>query len=470
MTGVYCFRNSTNGKVYVGSASSSVAGRKADHLYLLRRGEHHSPHFQAAWNLYGADVFQFSVLEECGPDDCLTNEQKWIDSLGAADPERGYNVATVAGSRRGVPSPEVADANRQRTFGEADRERLSRQASFERSDETRAKMAAAKKKWWSDRSNREKMSAATTTQWEERRMKNADKSITDADMVRSVWDGTKMTVEQFGAELLKANDLDPVYVLLHEAREAGDLYGFARDRFLIAYFCFYHIGTAAWIVGSDCYGEDYWTRFEAAARSKDYPRSAERRHFRGDNAMKCFAYLRERGTAALMDDIMRAGLSAAELMAAVRQWVGFGPWISFKVADMVERLGIRPVEFDADTAMYEGSPTEAAHLLWDVMNPGLDPNGEPGGAEAWAVDFVLAHLAALPAHDLPPGRRLAPPRYDRALNAQEAETVLCKWKSYLGGHYHVGEDVAACRRALIRFPRVRLSQQLLQAGKRGGLW
>ena len=35
----------------------------------------------------------------------------------------------------------------------------------------------------------------------------------------------------------------------------------------------------------------------------------------------------------------------------------------------------------------------------------------------------------------------APPRYERAVNVQEVETILCKWKSHQHGHYPVGKDL-----------------------------
>ena len=64
----------------------------------------------------------------------------------------------------------------------------------------------------------------------------------------------------------------------------------------------------------------------------------------------------------------------------------------------------------------------------------------------------------------------APPRNDRGLGLQEYETVLCKWGSYLKGHYHVGEDVAGVRKGLLRFARCKTAQALLAGGRRGGLW
>jgi hypothetical protein len=229
---------------------------------------------------------------------------------------------------------------------------------------------------------------------------------------------------------------------------------------------------------------------EQAAGSKDWPRCHERRHFRGETALKSVAYLKGRGTEALWRDLTGplapAPRTAKAVIASVTQWYGFGPWIGFKVADMLERLGLVEVRFDLETAMYEGSPTEGAKLLWDLEGQPHAGSGDAAGA--WAVGRVLAELGAkalrpvrgedrLTAHDRAEVKAFqgrlagyAPPRYERPINVQEAETILCKWKSYMGGHYRLGEDVEGLRQGLLRFARCRLAQRLLRAGKGAGLW
>lgn len=262
---------------------------------------------------------------------------------------------------------------------------------------------------------------------------------------------SQLNVYDFGRELLRTNDLDPVYVVLWHAK----LEPVYLRTWLLSYWCFYHVGTASWCAQA---GDGYWNRMETAAGSKDYPRCHERRHFRGDNARKSVAYLRSRGSAALFDDLLQAGDNARDKMEVVQQWVGFGPWIAFKVTDMLDRLAICPVEFDVDTAMYKGSPTEGAEMLWtNEMN---DEENTPNRVGAWAVDRIMNQL----------GSTKSPPRYERGINAQEAETILCKWKSYMNGHYKLGEDVAGVRSGLLRFARCSLSQRLLAAGRAGELW
>src|SRR5262245_42889310 len=108
----------------------------------------------------------------------------------------------------------------------------------------------------------------------------------------------KLSCYEFGRQLILTKDLDPVYVLLHHSK-LGTTFPAMLHRWLMAYWCFYHVGTASWITYE---GMGYWERMEQAASSKNYPRSPERRHFRGQNAIKSVAYLKYRGLTALFRD------------------------------------------------------------------------------------------------------------------------------------------------------------------------
>lgn len=267
----------------------------------------------------------------------------------------------------------------------------------------------------------------------------------------------------FGRLLLDGGDLDPVYTILYGA-------GLPRvflERWLLAYWCFYHVGTASWIAdryqpGVRGFRVDtrYWAAMREAAGSSRYPRSRERRHFRGENARKSVEWLESVGAGSLWADLYRIGGrrggTATELISHVQGWVGFGPWISFKVADMVERLGLAPgLRFDdGDLTLYDSPRRGAADLAaWE----GKTHSG--AGTVDWAVNRILNELGHYP----------APPSGDRFLGVQEAETILCKWHSYLGGHYEVGEDVRACYDGLLKFARCKTAQVLLKSARDAGL-
>lgn len=111
-TGVYCWRNLANGKIYVGGAYVSLAGRRKSHLARLQKGNHANKHFQAAWNKYGEESFRFEVLERCSPRKVQRAEQKWLNFYHAGDPQWTYNKSQTAGSLLGYKFSEEVKARK----------------------------------------------------------------------------------------------------------------------------------------------------------------------------------------------------------------------------------------------------------------------------------------------------------------------------------------------------------------------
>lgn len=265
----------------------------------------------------------------------------------------------------------------------------------------------------------------------------------------------QLSVYDFGAQLLETNDLDPVYVTVWEAELDPE----TLKRWLLAYWCYYHMGTASWIVDQ----KDYWKAMNTAAVSSDYPRGRERRHFRAANATKSVAWLEGYGVRSLFQPLVGCDCTVDDLIDYVETWVGFGPWIAFKVADMVDRLGLGRVRFDTASVFLFDSPKEGAAEMWRRYGKGKEPESR----EEWAIDSILTHLGSrLTTSRAGKGYR-APPRYERDINAQEAETILCKWKSYLGGHYRLGEDTEAVWHALLRFAKTPTAQRLIRGYRKG---
>lgn len=65
-SGVYMIKNKINGHRYIGSAAN-IQGRWSTHIYRLNKNNHHSKYLQHAFNMYGADAFEFLVIEYCFP-------------------------------------------------------------------------------------------------------------------------------------------------------------------------------------------------------------------------------------------------------------------------------------------------------------------------------------------------------------------------------------------------------------------
>jgi group I intron endonuclease len=73
-----------------------IQNRWSVHKGRLIRNKHHSSYLQRAWNKYGEDAFEFSIIELCFPLVLIFREQYFINTL---KPE--YNGNPIAGSSFG---------------------------------------------------------------------------------------------------------------------------------------------------------------------------------------------------------------------------------------------------------------------------------------------------------------------------------------------------------------------------------
>jgi len=266
----------------------------------------------------------------------------------------------------------------------------------------------------------------------------------------------QLDIEEFGAKLLCTQDLDPVYTALVKMRAKAGVVIPRRQiqRWCLAYWCFYDCGLASYL--SELQGHEFWEVAVTAAENIEsapggigrWPRGKERRHFRGSLAMRTVQELRSRWL--VPEDLVHyceGGLTLRSVSFRLQEHYGFGPWIGFKAADMLERVLGVPVRFpDAEVMMFD-DPTKAALMLWDLWeSEGRISKSEKdilstrtlGGPTipSWLrVQYVSECLVR---HFC---RVLAPPHFDRPVNIQEVETILCKWKSHVKGHYPLGNDI-----------------------------
>jgi group I intron endonuclease len=98
-SGVYKIVNLQNNKVYIGSCQGSIRKRVNQHKHYLRKSSHHSKKLQNAWNKYGEEAFDFSLVELCEARVCIELEQKWIYIYDAFN--KGYNCNPRAANCEG---------------------------------------------------------------------------------------------------------------------------------------------------------------------------------------------------------------------------------------------------------------------------------------------------------------------------------------------------------------------------------
>lgn len=252
-----------------------------------------------------------------------------------------------------------------------------------------------------------------------------------------------LSVEDFGRQLIRTGDLDPVYIALRNVEWPEE----QHKRWLVAYWLFYHPGAACYM--SEASGEYFWNRVSNAAKNvteppvgERWPRASERRHFRGDKCVKAVEELRRRfkGGHELVDFVAEAAPDYRALYNRVCSLPQFGPWMAFKVADMLERCLDVHVDFDLGSVTMFDDPKKAA-LMVARRNLGMADNVRFKDPDT-TIRRVVEHLIEVYKDEA------APPSRDRAIGYQEAETVLCKWKSHVNGHYPVGKDCREIREGL----------------------
>jgi hypothetical protein len=278
-----------------------------------------------------------------------------------------------------------------------------------------------------------------------------------------------MSIVEFGNALLKTEDLDPVYCALTRS----NLDQATLARVCLAYWCFYNLGTAARLSEAKS-PKAYWTLMAEAAANvgepKPWPRGAERRHFRGTQAVDAVAELAARypkGAEQALDGFFGdEPITYASVAAATQSHRGFGPWIAFKVADMSERVFGHRTDFsNCHLGIYK-DPRQGAALAMTQLGQGTVE--ESVKSRAWEHLISDDDLARVVHHYVKLWRlkrAKAPPHRDRLVNVQEIETIFCKYKSYVKGHYHVGKDIHEIREGLVPYAarRGNIAERLLEA-------
>lgn len=95
ISGVYKITNIINNKMYIGQAKD---------IFLRMRGHinhKHNMYLFRAFEKYGLQNFDVTILEKCNCEELNDKEQYWIDYYKSYDKNIGYNICRFAGSTRG---------------------------------------------------------------------------------------------------------------------------------------------------------------------------------------------------------------------------------------------------------------------------------------------------------------------------------------------------------------------------------
>lgn len=93
--GIYKISSTIDERFYIGS-SINLEGRRYDHFYDLKKGEHENEVLQRFYSKHGENSLKFEVLEECERDILIDRENFYISS---ADQELLFNMRLVVDYR-----------------------------------------------------------------------------------------------------------------------------------------------------------------------------------------------------------------------------------------------------------------------------------------------------------------------------------------------------------------------------------
>lgn len=148
--GIYRITHKATGRSYIGKTGVNFGDRWDCHRAQLNGGYHDNKHLQNAWNRYGADAFEFAVVEVAESSEVLNNlEKKYIAEYRSRGLSYNMHDGGDGGFLLGKHLSDVA----KRKIGEKNRvHQTGRKASVE----TRKRMSAAQSERWRSVSDEEK--------------------------------------------------------------------------------------------------------------------------------------------------------------------------------------------------------------------------------------------------------------------------------------------------------------------------
>jgi len=207
-SGIYCIRNTLDGKVYVGK-SINIERRFLTHSYLLNKdycvGDVNRHLFNAV-KKYGMENFSFEIIEKVEGEESLTERELfWMVDLKSTDRDFGYNLRMDSSSKCYVHD-ETREIFRSIFLGEgnpnfgnrwSDDQKLkmseiakSRHQSGVYGDEWKSKISKASSEMWKDEEKKSEMSKKVA---ESKRKYDFEQYSKDGELLR-VWESVEQIV------------------------------------------------------------------------------------------------------------------------------------------------------------------------------------------------------------------------------------------------------------------------------------
>jgi group I intron endonuclease len=106
---IYKIECVANGRVYIGQ-SKNWRKRWNEHKRHLQNGTHRSKKLQRAWDKYGADKFEHTIIQTCTEHEVDEREIYWISEYDSTNKLKGFNTES-GGSTNPMMSEEARKNN-----------------------------------------------------------------------------------------------------------------------------------------------------------------------------------------------------------------------------------------------------------------------------------------------------------------------------------------------------------------------
>lgn len=230
----------------------------------------------------------------------------------------------------------------------------------------------------------------------------------------------------YARSFVLTNDLDPVYVGVNSAIKAKAISLEEAHNFLAVMSTFYSISEACKVVTLGVDGNKVWNY--CLDNYSTMKRGTERRHFRGEQGLRCLNYLKANYESPTDFVQKHHKPTYAEVFKNFEKVPNFGPYHVWKWLDFFDRILGLPVAVDLDFAL-SVMPSEPVHGAKLVS------------MEVFGEDRPLKEVISYMLKECHGENIMAPPNHDRLVGVQEIETMLCMIKHCYNGTDHLGKDV-----------------------------
>lgn len=104
MQAIYQIRNKINNKIYIGS-TNDINKRWNNHKSKLNNKIHENSYLQAAWDKYGEENFEFSIIEQVNDQNRIEKEIFYLQETKSYERDIGYNFDKNPTDKSGKNNP-----------------------------------------------------------------------------------------------------------------------------------------------------------------------------------------------------------------------------------------------------------------------------------------------------------------------------------------------------------------------------